>query len=79
MSSMGRERSSPRVFGTMQKAQSMLQPCWMETKAVTVFFQHVLADRVLRTRLLAYIDNRLADGRPRRRAARRLSKYPGTW
>jgi hypothetical protein len=35
MSSIGRERSSPRVFGTMQKAQSMLQPCWMETKAET--------------------------------------------
>jgi hypothetical protein len=35
MSSIGRERSSPRVFGTMQNAQSMLQPCWIETNALT--------------------------------------------
>ena len=33
MSAIGRPRSLPRVSGTMQNEQRMLQPCMMETKA----------------------------------------------
>jgi hypothetical protein len=36
MSAIGRPRSLPRVSGTMQNEQRMLQPCMMETKAVAV-------------------------------------------
>ena len=32
---MGRDRSAPRVLGTMQNVQCMLQPCMIETNAVT--------------------------------------------
>ena len=34
ISSMVRLRSAPRVRGTMQKVQCMLQPCMIETNAV---------------------------------------------
>ena len=34
ISSIRRERSAPRVLGTMQKVQCMLQPCMIETNAV---------------------------------------------
>src|SRR5581483_8106724 len=37
ISSIVRLRSAPRVCGTMQKVQRMLQPCMIETKAVACF------------------------------------------
>ena len=65
MSSMARLRSSPRVWGTMQKVQCWLQPCMMLTKAVTGRrlageIEDVLADLRLAAGLVAHV----ADLRP---------------
>ena len=58
ISSIERLRSDPRVCGTMQNAQCMLQPCMIETNAVAWRAVEMIADGRLGTGLFANIYDR---------------------